>query len=159
MIACALAALKGLSIVRWCWANRGLLKWLVIGLVIAALTGLWRWERHDRISAEKTEQAAEIARSFAAADAQRWHAASDERDAALAGLSDALARQNAAVTKLQFSLERADRAAAQAERESQEARGRFDQRVKELEDEAKVHPENVVPLGGIVRGRVARLWD
>jgi hypothetical protein len=159
VIVAALAILKGVGFIRWGWAHRGLLKWVATGAVIAALTGLWRWERHDRISAEMAERAAAAERSLAVADAQRWHAASDERDVALARLNDAVAQQNTAVAKLQFSLMRANEAAAKAETESREARALFDQRIKELKDEAKAHPENIVPLGGIVRSRVGWLWD
>ena len=159
MIAAALAALKGLGVVRWIWDHRAWLKWLATGLLIAALTGLWRWERHDRIAAEAVAAAASTARDLALEDVTRWRNASDLRDAAIGRLDDLLARQNAAVLKLQFSLDAANQAALQAEAAGRDARAQFDRRVKEIDDEAKVHPEDVVPLGRIVRGRVDRLWD
>jgi hypothetical protein len=136
-----------------------LIKWGLVAVVFGSLFGLWRWERHDRIAAEKILEAAKLARDIAAADAQRWRTASDQRDAALARLTGALAQQNDAVTKLQFSLERANGAAVQAEAESRDARTRFSERIKELEYEANAHPESVIPVGSIVRGRVDRLWD
>jgi hypothetical protein len=159
MIAAALAALKGLGVVRWIWDHRAWLKWLAAGLVIAALTGLWRWERHDRVAAEAVATAAGTARDLALEDVARWRNASDLRDAAIGRLDDLIARQNAAVLKLQFSLDAANQAAARAEAVGRDARTQFDRRVKEIDDEAKAHPEDVVPLGRIVRGRVDRLWD
>jgi len=159
MIAAALAALKGLGIVQWAWSHRAWLKWAVTGLVVAALLGLWRWERHDRIAAQALAEAATAARDLAQGDARRWHDASDQRDAAIAQLDGLVAQQNAAVTRLRTSLDLADRAAAQAAADDRDARTRLEQRIKELNDEAKAHPENVAPLGGIVRHRVDRLWD
>ncbi len=159
MIAAALAALKGLGVVRWVWARRAWLKWAATGFVVAALFGLWRWERHERNAAEAGAAAAIAARDLARADAQRSHDASDLRDAAIAQVTAVLARQNAAVEKLRFSLEAADRAAATSQALSRDARAQFDRRIKELDDEAKQHPEDVIPLGGIVRSRVDRLWD
>jgi hypothetical protein len=159
MIAAALAALKGLGIVQWLWTHRGLLKWAAVGLSIAVLAGLWRWERHDRIAAAGIAAAATAQLAGARTDAQRWHDASDLRDRALSGLSDKLALQNAAIAKMQFSLERADQAAAGAAALSRDARAQFDQRIKEIADAAKAHPEQVAPLGIIVLGRVERLWD
>ena len=159
MIAAALAALNGLGAVRWIWARRRWLTWLATGLVVAALLGLWRWERHDRIAAEATAKAATIQLDLASADARRWHAASDLRDQAIAALGNRVAQQNAAVAKLQFGVEHANRAAAQAEAETRDARLQLDQRIKDIENEAKSHPERIAPLGPIVLGRVDRLWD
>ena len=159
MIAAVLAALQVFGAVRWIWVNRALMKWLATGLVIAALTGLWRWERHDRLAAEATAEAATATRDLALEDARRWRSASDLRDAAIARLNDLVATQNAAVMKLQFSLDAADQAAAEAEAAGRDARAQFDRRIKELDDEAKAHPEDVAPLGRIVRGRVDRLWE
>jgi DNA-binding helix-hairpin-helix protein with protein kinase domain len=136
-----------------------LIKLGLVALAIGVLFGLWQWERHDRIAAEKGEHAALAERDLAAADAQRWHAASDLRDLALKGLRDTVDRQNAAVQRLQFSLDRANQAATAAEAQTRDARAQFDQRTRQLEDEAHAHPDQVDPLGTIVRGRVDRLWD
>jgi hypothetical protein len=159
VIAAAFAALKGLGIAQRLWAHRAWLKWAATGLVVALLLGLWRWERHDRLAAEAMAEAARAARDLAQADAGRWHAASDLRDAAITGLNHAIAVQNTAVRKLQFSLDQANAAAARAEAASRDARGQFDQRMKELDDAAKAHPEEIAPLGRLVRDRVDRLWD
>ncbi|HVT52752.1 MAG TPA: hypothetical protein VHE77_14330 [Dongiaceae bacterium] len=159
MIAVALAALKGFGIAQWTWTNRAWLTWAATGLVVAALAVLWRWERHDRIAAEAVAQAATAARDLARGDAERWRTASDQRDAALARLNDLIAEQNAAVARLRVSLDVADQAAAEAQANSRDAHAQLDQRIKELNDEAKLHPEDVAPLGRLVRGRVDRLWD
>jgi len=159
VIAAALAALKGVSIVRWLWVNRAWLRWMAVGLGFAALTGLWQWERHDRLAAEKGEKAAALQLDAARADADRWKAASDQRDQAVAELQAVLDRQSAAVLRLQFSLERADEAAARAADDDRSRRAALDQRIQQLEDEAHAHPDQVVPIGPLVRGRVARLWD
>jgi creatinine amidohydrolase/Fe(II)-dependent formamide hydrolase-like protein len=159
MIAAALAALKGLSIVQWLWVNRTWLKWVAVGLVFAALTGLWQWERHDRLAAQKGETAALLQLDLARADADRWKAASDQRDQVIAELKVALDRQNAAVLRLQFSLDRANEAAARAADDDRAQRAALDQRIQQLEDEAHAHPDQVVPIGPLVRGRVDRLWN
>jgi hypothetical protein len=159
MIVALVAAVKSLSVVQWFWMHRAWLKWAATGLAVAILLCLWRWERHDRVAAQVAAEAAQAARDRAQDDAKRWHDASDQRDAAIARLSGVLNQQNAAVAKLRSSLDLADRAAAQAAADSRNARAAFEQRIKELNDEAKAHPEDVVPLGGIVRGRLDRLWD
>jgi hypothetical protein len=148
MIAAALAYLA-----------KPLIQWGLVVLAIGVLLGLWQWERHDRVAAEKGERAALAQRDLAAADAQRWRDASDLRDLALKGLRDTIDRQNAAVQRLQFSLDQANQAAAVAEAQTRDARAQFDQRIQQLEDEARAHPDQVGPLGSIVRGRVDRLWD
>lgn len=159
MIAAALAALKGLSIVQWLWSNRAWLKWVAIGLAFVGLTGLWQWERHDRLAAERGEKAAILQLDLARADADRWKAASDQRDQAIVELKAALERQNAAVLRLQFSLSGADEAAARAADDDRAQRAALDQRIRQLEDEAHAHPDQVVPVGPLVRERVDRLWD
>ncbi len=136
-----------------------LIKWGIVALAIALLAGLWRWERHDRIAAEATTEAAIGARDLARADTARWHDASNLRDAAIAQLNAVLARQNTAVQRLQFSVDQANGAAMKAEARARDARAQFDQRIREMEEEADAHPDQVVPLGPIVRSRVGRLWD
>jgi len=159
MIAAALAALKGLGIMQWIWAHRALLKWAATGLVVALLLGLWRWERHDRVAAEATAKAVSMQLEWARDDARRWHDASDIRDRAIAELGDRVEQQNAAVAKLQFGLDRANQATAKAQADGRDASRQFDERIKEITDEAKAHPERIAPLGAIVRSRVDRLWD
>jgi hypothetical protein len=130
-----------------------------IALALASLTGWAIWERHDAAASAKGELAAVERATLAEQDARRWHAASDQRDAAIGGLTAAIAGQNAAVERLQFSLDRANEAAAHAEADSRDARAQFDQRIQELNDAARSHPEDVVPVGRLVRERVDRLWD
>src|SRR4051794_23938290 len=52
------AALKSARWAFWLYQNRAWLKWLAIGLAFVVVTGLWRWERHDRIAAATTARAA-----------------------------------------------------------------------------------------------------
>ena len=141
------------------YVAKPLIKSGLIALAIGAFAGLWQWERHDRIAAEKGEKEAELARDLAAADAKRWHDASDVRDSAIGVLTDKLNEQNAGIRRLQFSLDQANAAAAQSEAQTRDARADFDHRIQELEDEANAHPDQVVPVGPIVRSRVDRLWD
>lgn len=125
----------------------------------AGATPAYIWEHRVVTVAEAQRDAAKQAADLASQDAQRWHDASDQRDQQLRAMGDALTRQNAAVAKLQFSLDQANTAAAKAEADTRDARAQFDQRIQEIEDEAHAHPDQVVPLGPIVRGRVDRLWD
>jgi hypothetical protein len=153
------AAAMGLSALSWVWNHKAL-----TGLALSL--GLVAWYRHEAYSARGAlrgiEQARDEAeRSLAATrvDAQRWQDASDLRDAAISALKDRIAIQNAAVEHLQFSLDRADGAAAKAEADTRAARDQFDQRIREMEEEAHAHPDQVMPLGPIVRDRIDGLWD
>lgn len=153
------AASAGLSTLSWIWTHKTL-----AALIVSC--GLLAWYRHEAQSARAASIAAARERDAAAAkladaehEARRWHDASDQRDAAIAGLSAALAQQNTAVQAIRASLDRANAAAAFAVAESRAARVQFDQRVHQLEEESRVHPDRIMPLGPIVRDRVERLWD
>lgn len=134
-------------------------RYLIIGVVIAALTGWAIWERHDAIAAAKGEKAAVERADLAEQDAKRWHDASDLRDGSIAILTSKLKEQDTAISKLQFAREQADLHAAEAEATARDARAAFDQRMQEIEAEARAHPDQVVPVGAIVRGRVGQLWE
>lgn len=153
------AASLGLSALSWVWRHKTL-----AALFVAF--GLLAWYRHEATSARAALHEAELGRDEAkatlaasTADAERWHGASDLRDAAIDRLNRTLAQQNAEMERLRFSLDQANSAADQAEAEAQDARARFDRRVLELEEEADAHPDQVVPLGPLVRSRAQRLWD
>ena len=153
------AASFGLSALSWIW-NHKTLAALVLSL------GLLAWYRHEGHSAQAAQHQAERDRDDARGrladarhDAKRWHDASDQRDLAIGVLKASLDRQNAALMRLQFNLDHANEAAARAADADRTARAALDQRIQQLEDEAHAHPDQVAPLGGIVRGRVDRLWD
>ncbi|HVO02191.1 MAG TPA: hypothetical protein VMT54_08315 [Candidatus Cybelea sp.] len=143
----------------WLMANRAWLSWVAAGLAVAVLVGLWRWERHDRIAAEKAEQAALSARDLAEADAARWQAAAEARDRALAERDQAIAAQSAAIERLRFDAARAETIAQGASAAAREAEQAADARIRELETEARAKPDDVRPLGPLVLKRVDGLFQ
>jgi hypothetical protein len=154
-----LAAIKSASWAMWLYQNRAWLKWLAIGLVFAAIVGLWRWERHDRIAAQTIARAATERLALAQQDAARWQQASNLRDAAITELKTVLDAQSTAVERWRLSSERADTAARLAAETDRRNRAAADARVRELMEEARARPEAVRPLGPLVLGRVDGLFD
>jgi hypothetical protein len=131
---------------------------LGIGAAISG-AGTWRvmqWHVNEVVA----QRDAAVQRvDLAEQDAKRWHDASDVRDGAIAILNGKLTEQSAAVEKARFARDQADQAAARAEADARAARDAFDGRLSEIEAEAKAHPENVVPIGSIVKARVGGLWQ
>jgi hypothetical protein len=136
-----------------------LIRYGLIALAFGVLVGLWRWERHDRIAAEKGEQAALERLDLAQQDAARWQQASTLRDAAIAELKTTLETQSAAAERWRLTGERADAAARVAAETDQRNRAAADARIRELMEEARARPEAVRPLGPLVLGRVDGLFD
>jgi len=129
-----------------------------LGLALGA-TPAYIWERRAVTAAEAQRDRYRQSAELASQDAQRWEHASDLRDQALEAMRATVDRQNSAIERLQISLEQASDAAGKAEAEMRSARNQFDERIREMEEQAHAHPNQVVPLGPIVRGRVDRLWD
>jgi hypothetical protein len=136
-----------------------LISWLVILGIIGALFGLWRWERHDRIAAEKGEKAAQLESGLHAADAARWHTRSDQGDQALDQVVAAYKRQTDLVkqgraneTALRASLDGAHLRATALQETA-------DQLSKETDDESQKAPSDVVPLGPIVLRHAGSLFS
>jgi len=153
------AAVKSVRWVLWLYENRTWLKWAAVGLVIVGLTGLWRWERHDRVAAEAIADAATARLHLAQQDATRWQQASALRDAAIVKLSATLDAQSSAVERWRVASERADAAARLAAETDRRNRAAADVRIRALMEEARVHPEEVQSLGSLVLRRVDGLFD
>jgi len=153
------AALKSASWVVWLYQNRAWLKWLAIGLAFAAIVGLWRWERHDRVAAQATARAATERLALAQQDAARWQQASALRDTAIAELKATLDAQSSAIERWRLSSARADAAARLAAETDARNRAAADARIRELMEEASARPEAVRPLGPLVLGRVDGLFE
>lgn len=141
------------------WLAGPLVKWAIIGIVIAGLTGAVIWQTHEVKVARESQAVAERQAAISAADAARWQAASEVRDTAIGQLKSALDDQSAAViasrakeTELRKSLDSArlenDRLSAQA-----------DQLSRDLEDEAQKAPGDVRELGPIVARRAPALFN
>jgi hypothetical protein len=131
----------------------------LVALVVGALFGLWRWERHDRVAAEKGEAAALERLDLAQRDASRWQQAATLRDAAIAELKATLDAQSAAAERWRLSSAKADAAARVAAETDQRNRAAADLRIRELLEESRARPEAVRPLGPLVLGRVDGLFD
>jgi hypothetical protein len=136
-----------------------LIRYGLIALVIGVLLGLWRWERHDRIAAEKEAAAALERLDLAQQDAARWQQAATLRDAAIAELKTTLETQSAAAERWRLSSEKADAAARVAAETDQRNRAAADARIRELMEAARARPEAVRPLGPLVLGRVDGLFN
>ena len=154
-----LAAIKSARWALWLYENRGWLKWAAVGIAFAALTGLWRWEHHDRIAAESVAQSATERLSLAQQDAARWQQASALRDLAIVELHVTLAAQSDAVERWRLSSANADAAARIAAETDRRNRAAADARIRELMEEARARPEAVRPLGPLVLTRVDGLFD
>jgi len=133
-----------------------LIKWAIVGVAIAVLFGLWRWERHDRIAAEAVAAAATERLELARQDATRWRNASEVRDQAIGQLKAALDQQSGAI-----EAQRADELRMQATIRAGVDRSRIlsDQLTAAnaaLEAETHAHPEDDRPLGpaGLRYGRL-----
>jgi len=64
-----------------------LVKWLIVGALVAALSLAVIWFRHEATVARDAQAVAERSAEIAAADAKRWEAAAAERDRAIADLT------------------------------------------------------------------------
>lgn len=123
---------------------------LIVGNIV--LYALW----HGAVA----ERDAAIERAdLAAQDATRWHAASDLRDGAITELTGKIQNQNDAISRLQFSLGKANAAAAAQKAISDADTAALNQRIEELQAEAEKRPADVREVGPIVRERVGRMWE
>jgi hypothetical protein len=126
-----------------------LIKWGIVAAVIGALFGLWRWERHDRVAAEKGEAAALERLDLAQQDATRWHTASDLRDQAISQLKAALDRQSAAIEAQRADEARLAAAVRAGVDRNRILSDRLAAATAALEEQAHAHPEDDRPLGPI----------
>jgi uncharacterized protein HemX len=136
-----------------------LLKWAIIGLVIAGLIAAVIWQTHEVKVAREAQAVAERQAAISAADAARWQAASDVRDAAIGQLKSALDQQSALAeagrVKQTELLKSLDAARLENDRLSAEA----DQLSKDATDEANKAPDGIRPLGPIILRRAPGLLN
>jgi hypothetical protein len=158
-IAALLSLFKAGHWAIWLYGNRAWLRWVAVGVTLAALLGLWRWERHDRLLAEQSERMARAALQMAGDDVARWQAAAAQRDRALAARDAALAIQSAAIERLRAYAAKAAAAARRTALENSAAAQAAAARLRELEEEAHARPEDVRDLGPIVLRGAAGLFD
>jgi predicted negative regulator of RcsB-dependent stress response len=135
--------------------------YLILGAIalVGGLTGWAIWERHEAQVAIEGREVAERQAAISAADAQRWQAASGDRDAALLQCNTDKAEYTARTREAAAAKTRADQAAAAAIADAEVARAAADARISEILEEANAHPESVRDLGPIVRARVDSLWQ
>jgi uncharacterized protein HemX len=136
-----------------------LLKWAIIGLVIAGLVAAVIWQTHEVKVAREAQAVAERQAAISTQDAARWQAASDVRDARLAQLSAALDEQSAVIqqgrAKQTELLKSLDSARLENDRLSAEA----DQLSKDANDEATKAPGDIRQLGPIILRRAPSLLN
>lgn len=120
-----------------------LVKWGIVAIVIGALFGLWRWERHDRIAAEKGESAAKLESGLHEADATRWQTAAEARLAQIVGLSDQMTRQNAEIKATAAARDRAEQRAAGAATQAAKAQSDLNDLTLKWKERGHAHPEDV----------------
>lgn len=136
-----------------------LYKWIAIAVVIIGLTAALIWERHEVKVARESQAVAERQAAISATDAERWQKASGDRDAEIGQYRQAAIAQNEIVANQVAAKKRADDAAAAAIAEAAKVQTAADQRIKEIEDEARAKPQDVRSLGPIVLRRVDELFD
>lgn len=74
-----------------------LLKWAIIGLVIAGLIAAVIWQTHEVDVAREAQEIAETQARLSAEDAARWQQASQHRDGVIVSLTASLDEQSAAI--------------------------------------------------------------
>lgn len=141
------------------WLAGPLVKWAIIGIVIAGLIGAVIWQTHEVKVARESQAVAERQAAISAADAERWQKASGDRDAVIVSLTTSLDQQSAAIkasrakeTELRASL---DSARQQNDRLSEKA----DALAAELDAEAVKSPGDVRDVGPIVARRAPALFE
>lgn len=136
-----------------------LIKYGLIALVIGALFGLWRWERHDRMVAEERQAVAERQAAISAQDAERWQDAWTVATARVTELGATLDQQSAAIqsgrakeAELRKSL---DSARQQNDRLAEEV----DAARREIDEEVRTAPGDIREVGPIVLKRAGALFQ
>lgn len=135
--------------------------WVLVGIGVAflLLIGAVIWQTHEVTVARESQAVAERQAAISAADAERWQAASDLRDAAIGQLKAALDDQSAAVmaarakeAELRRNL---DSARQQNDRLSADAAAL----AQELDAEIAKTPGDVREVGPIVARRAPALFE
>lgn len=136
-----------------------LIRYGIIAAVIVLLGLAVFWYRHEAGIARESQKLAESRATLAEQDAARWQAAAADRDAAVKQRDMAIAAQSAEIDRVGALAQKATQEAArQVEAAARDARAAFVAQIQALEEEAHAHPEQIVPLGPLVRARVNGLW-
>lgn len=136
-----------------------LLKWAIIGLVIAVLIAAVIWQTHEVDVAREAQEIAEKQARLSAEDAARWQQASQHRDGVIVSLTASLDEQSAAIAASRAKEAELRKNLDSARQQNDRLQEQADQLSKELDDEETKAPGDVVPLGPIVQRRASRLFD
>lgn len=128
-----------------------LIRWGLVAIVMASLLAGLVWFKHEAKLA-KAEAA------IAAADAARWHAASDLLDAAIVTLNTTVAGQDAKIEAARIDNTKLKTIAAQFAADMRTARDSIDAQIQETKDDARQHPDQVHRLGAVACAQYRRLY-
>jgi hypothetical protein len=129
-----------------------------VALVIAGLAGWGIWQTHELGVAREAQEIAEKQAAISAADAERWQAASDVRDAAILSLKASLDEQSAAVMASRAKEAELRRNLDSARQQNDRLQAEADALAMELDAEAAKAPGDVHQLGPIVLRRAPELF-
>lgn len=136
-----------------------LARWIAVGVVILLLTGGLFWFKHEARVARESQAVAERQAAISAADAARWQAASDVRDAALGQLKTALDEQSAAVEASKIDAARLRASLDSIRQQNDRLQAETASLARELAEEAAKAPGDVRELGPIVARRAKALFE
>lgn len=136
-----------------------LIKWGIVALVVGGLVLAVIWYRHEADVARESQAVAERQAAISAADAARWQAASDVRDAAIGQLKTALDEQSAAVTAARAKEAEMRRSLDSARQQNDRLSAEAEALARELDEEERAAPGDVRPLGPIVTRRAPALFE
>jgi hypothetical protein len=137
----------GGQILGWIWDHKTLAALIGVAIFAAIQTSRLDTRTIQFNAAQSMIDASEKSRKLSEADAARWHAASDQRDAAIVGLNERINTQNAHVDALAAAKSKAEQFAIEAAAETARARSKAAILITQLEQRAHDHPEEARPLG------------
>lgn len=122
---------------------------LVVGIGIAVAAWVWQGQEIDSLAGQLTamtdqRDTARQSRDMAAADAQRWMAASEARSRVIEARNAEIEAQRADLIATEMLLEQANQA---ADREAADLKAR----IKTLKEKADANPDQVRRLGPLAR--------
>lgn len=140
---------------------------VVFGLGLAAGTAGAAWVQQLRIDAVQARldgkddqiKAANVIADSATERANTNFIAAKECAAQVEQDKTSIALQNDATEKLRASINDMERVAVHLETEKAQLLQTLEDRTAATEAEAKAHPDQVVPVGSIVRARTGGLWE
>jgi len=122
---------------------------LVVGIGIAVAAWVWQGREIDSLAGQLTamtdqRDTARQSRDMAAADAQRWMAASEARSRVIEARNAEIEAQRADLIATEMLLDQANEA---ADREAADLKAK----IRTLKEKADANPDQVRPLGPIAR--------